>query len=392
LTETMDHVTTPLTPCSFESLPNPVELDDGSCVWPCMLGCYELQDDKSRKGHLDLYAIRVPKEDQDLPLSFGTPMNVLGTTSTIESSAILDGKWYSSDINSNANANANANANQWWYATAHSSGDIWIHAIAPKTQQSVEPFSATLETKSRAEDDNALCLSLSWDTFSNDQSSSRIISSYSDGRVAIHNVGFQDDASVQLEQELSWQAHKMFTSPAEVWTCCFTKDPNVVMTGGDEGTCKVWDLRTTSKAVHTLKDFDAGATALSSHPRNEHLVACGSYDETVALYDLRCLPKPMAQSEPLGGGIWRCKWHPHDDDRLLLGAMHGGCRVVRIDDLMNNDLKPQFRVETEFTKHTSMAYGADWLVCQHPNRRQGYLDAAASCSFYDRALYLWQVK
>jgi diphthamide biosynthesis protein 7 len=380
-TEMMDHVITPLNPCSFESLPNPVELNDGSYVWPCMLGCYELQDDKSRRGHLDLYAIKVPKEDQDLPLSFGTPINLLGTT--IESSGILDGKWYSSNINSNAN--------QWWYATAHSSGDIWIHAIA-KTQESVEPFSATLETKSRrAEDDDALCLSLTWDTFSNYQSSGRIISSYSDGHVAIHNVTFQDNNSVQLEQELSWQAHTMFTSPAEVWTCCFTKDPNVVMTGGDEGTCKVWDLRT-SKAVHTLKDFDAGVTVLSSHPRNEHLIACGSYDETVALYDLRCLPKPMVRSEPLGGGMWRCKWHPHDDDRLMLAAMHGGCRVVRIDDLMNKDIKPKFRVETEFTKHTSMAYGADWLVCQHLNRRQGYLDAAASCSFYDRALYLWQVK
>jgi diphthamide biosynthesis protein 7 len=381
-TETMDHVTTQLNPCTFESLPNPVELDDDSSVWPCMLGCYELQDDKSRKGHLDLYAIRVPKEDQDLPLSFGTPMNVLGTT--IESSGILDGKWYSSDRNSNAN--------HWWYATAHSSGDIWIHAIA-KTQESVEPFSATLETKSdRAEDDDALCLSLSWDTFSNYQSFSRIISSYSDGRVAIHNVTFQDNTPVQLEQELSWHAHKIFTSPAEVWTCCFTKDLNVVMTGGDEGTCKVWDLRTTSKAVHILKDFDAGATVLSPHPHNEHLVACGSYDETVALYDLRCLPNPMVRSDPLGGGIWRCKWHPHDDDRLMLAAMHGGLKVVSIDDLMNNNLSPQFRVETEFTKHTSMAYGGDWLVCQHPNRRQGYLDAVASCSFYDRALYLWQVK
>jgi len=80
-----------------------------------------------------------------------------------------------------------------------------------------------------------------------------------------------------------------------------------------------------------------------------------------------------------------------------------------------------------FTEHESMAYGADWLVCPHPTQN-GYFEAAVryvaskhasgvniflslsffglhtqnahrflidflmlpySCSFYDRAVYLW---
>jgi hypothetical protein len=46
------------------------------------------------------------------------------------------------------------------------------------------------------------------------------------------------------------------------------------------------------------------------------------------------------------------------------------------------------KVTKKFTEHESMAYGADWLVCPHPTRN-GYFEAAASCSFYDNAVYLW---
>jgi diphthamide biosynthesis protein 7 len=102
----------------------------------------------------------------------------------------------------------------------------------------------------------------------------------------------------------------------------------------------------------------------------------------------------------LGGGIWRIKWHPYKEERMLVAAMHGGCRVVEVgnwesldyphDDSFDDDDEPQFyfRVTNEFCEHESMAYGADWLVCKHPTRN-GFFEAAASCSFYDRAVFLW---
>jgi len=94
----------------------------------------------------------------------------------------------------------------------------------------------------------------------------------------------------------------------------------------------------------------------------------------------------MGHSGPLGGGIWRIKWHPVDDCQMLVAAMHGGCRVVQIDTLENDTLV--MTATREFTEHKSMAYGADWLVCKHPTE-EGYFEAAASCSFYDKAVYLW---
>jgi WD40 repeat protein len=473
----LDHVETPLNPCSVETISTPLTLDDGRHIWPVMVGCYELQQDSQiRKGHLDLYGIQVPISSDDAlgsnnnddgddrrQLAFGSPHNIiLGETTSTSSSAtesssgILDGKWYH-NVNDDT---------RLWYATAHSSGEIKVHAVAvgvgdPSGGESnvarspsgstSSPFQVHLAGRSTSAGDDhddepieipGLCLSLSWETPTATEEllsrSNRIISSYSDGHVAIHNVAFHNDGTVQLEQEQSWLAHRMFTKPAEVWTACFVSTNNanttnhdttdLVMTGGDEGTFALWDLRCVgslssssssySAPVHVIKDFEAGATVLSPHPRRDYLVACGSYDETVALYDIRFFSPSqigggtrrrrsprICHSDAVGGGLWRIKWHPYDDDRLLLSAMHGGCRVVHSNGLLGKlDMENQdndnsrnagnsdeinIQVQKAFTAHKSMAYGADWLVYQPSTRTRASFDLAASCSFYDRALYLW---
>ena len=322
-----------------------------------------------------------------------------------------------------------------------------------------------------------LCLSLNWDrptaiisedtnisesAISSLSLSSRIISSYSKGIVKVHNILFpggnqsisannNDNTAVKFVEEYSWLGHTMFQNhPSEVWTACFVpttssstgQNNNLVMTGGDEGNLKVWDLRCIDNSsdvtcrpnpVQVIKDFNAGVTVLSPHPRLDYIVACGSYDETIAIYDMRYfhsqtpskLKSPLlCHSDSLGGGMWRMKWHPYNDDCLLLAAMHGGCRVVSVNGLlghlsnMNESTVEEelassmmnISVKKEFTRHKSMAYGADWLVVDYDgaaNKRSkasntgsihkgvsnsnSYYEAAASCSFYDRALYLWDV-
>ena len=260
------------------------------------------------------------------------------------------------------------------------------------------------------EDRSPLCLSLNWDAPSFCDSS-RIVSTYSDGRVAVHDVvvptrqehplpssisslaasSCSSNHSLHLFQRDNWEAHTMFTCPAEVWSAAFVGGlhTNMVMSGGDEGSLKVWDIRSTNRPTQVLKHFEAGATVVAPHPRKSNLVACGSYDETICLYDIRYLSpkKPLGHSGPMGGGIWRIKWHPIDDCQMLVAAMHGGCRIVQVDTLLENDT-PVLTATKEFTEHKSMAYGADWLVCNHPTQ-EGYFEAAASCSFYDKAVYLW---
>ena len=183
----------------------------------------------------------------------------------------------------------------------------------------------------------------------------------------------------------------------------------------DEGSWKLWDIRMSLSRPchHGNDDFQAGVTVLSPHPRRDHLLAVGSYDETIALFDLRRMvtksnssnkrPETLCRSDPLGGGVWRCKWHPFEDDRLLVAAMHGGCVVGNFDGMKANGYPEEgkdalrtisFDVQKKFTLHNSMAYGTDWLVYPREsitsNARHKGVEAAASCSFYDRAMYLWE--
>lgn len=402
----IEHVTTPLNACSLESIPDPIEIDGSgkNSVWPLMLGCYELDETTGqRRGRLDLFTVPVPDDKDDADgksltqiSSLGTPTNVLGGEEDSVVSGILDGKWYQRQ---------QANHKENFYATAHASGEIIIHKVEEAikntngSSSNEAPLVASQVGTSESKD-SALCLALSWDMNCMPDVSPRIISSYSNGQVSIHNVHFQNENKVQLVEQDCWDAHKMFHCPAEVWSACFTpSNSNVVLTGGDEGYLKIWDLRAgTSHPMHNLKNnFQAGVTVLSPHPRKEYMVACGSYDETIALLDLRqvseCQPKAICQSDPLGGGMWRIKWHPLDDNRMLLGAMHGGCRVVKLDGLESleeENLSMGLHVEQKFTNHKSMAYGADWLVCKRQGSK-GWFQAAVSCSFYDRAMYLWQV-
>ena len=128
------------------------------------------------------------------------------------------------------------------------------------------------------------------------------------------------------------------------------------------------------------------------------MFAAGSYDEYVRLYDSRMTREPLGKVH-VGGGVWRIKWHPLCDDpeggssnKLLVAAMHGGCRVINCHGLSGHvddrDNSEGFSAEivSSFTAHESMAYGADWIWFDEQSNCR---EAAASCSFYDRQVFLW---
>lgn len=92
--------------------------------------------------------------------------------------------------------------------------------------------------------------------------------------------------------------------------------------------------------------------------------------------------RPIADA-PVGGGIWRTKWHPTLPDRLLLGCMHGGVRVV--------DWHPDASISDvcHFTGHESIAYGCDWERGAWHATPPSSDSLVYSCSFYDAALHIW---
>ncbi|KAI9590828.1 WD40-repeat-containing domain protein [Syncephalis fuscata] len=123
---------------------------------------------------------------------------------------------------------------------------------------------------------------------------------------------------------------------------------------------------------------DMGVCSIQSSPFREHIIVSGSYDERVLLWDTRQRRRPLSECR-VDGGVWRLKWHPTDETRLLAACMHAGARCLKVE----NDI---LTVTEQFEAHQSMNYGADW---SYETQRDSQ-SLIGTCSFYDHVLHLWQ--
>ena len=73
----------------------------------------------------------------------------------------------------------------------------------------------------------------------------------------------------------------------------------MVFSGADDCYFKAWDTRAEPAAAvfSNRRTHSAGVCTISPHPVDAHLVATGSYDEHVRLWDVRNLSKPVVQTE-----------------------------------------------------------------------------------------------
>ncbi len=402
-----DRLETPLNACSLETLQN----SPSQTRHPLIIGCYQLNEGQSshnsegssRSGALILHSICMDGSNDQL--KFGEAEHIIDTA------GILDGKWLQSKRFHFHGDEKNDQSCQM-YAAATAKGNIVLYRLVSKPgySETIDSFQLEEVCKSLDESENGLALSLAWDEFKscndNDDisNSSRIVSSYSNGTIAVHEVehhsGLNGNSTSMIETH-RWNGHTLFGCPSEVWTACFANNKNyntytdTVLSGGDDCILKVWDLRTCSisgvrpSPVSMNKSFEAGVTAVAYHPSLEHIFAVGSYDEKIRIWDMRRVGpgvEPLAEVN-VGGGVWRIKWHPTIKERILVGAMHGGCRVVMVPglNLEEDDGTQSISIEItkDFTGHKSMAYGADWL------HGHNHIEAAASCSFYDRQAFIW---
>ncbi|GLB36158.1 putative WD40 repeat-like protein [Lyophyllum shimeji] len=224
---------------------------------------------------------------------------------------------------------------------------------------------------------DTLCLSLGW---SNRRTGGTrlgsLIASLSNGSLCLLSPSEASGLAVTG----SWHAHDH-----EPWIAAWNDwDTNIIYSGGDDLKLKAWDIRQDQKQpIFTNKRFDAGVTSIQSNPHVEHLIAVGSYDNTVRLFDVR---KPLlALAEvAVGGGAWRVKWHPSESRKedLLVACMHDGVKVVHFG--LGGEVIPG-EVAKRFEAHESMAYGADWSYGGSLERET----VIGSCSFYDHVFHLW---
>ncbi|ELU41445.1 WD40 domain-containing protein [Rhizoctonia solani AG-1 IA] len=164
-----------------------------------------------------------------------------------------------------------------------------------------------------------------------------------------------------------------------------------ILVSGDDCKLKGWDTRTSCEApIFVNKRFEAGVTCVQTHPFIENLMAVGSYDNTVRIFDSRKMTTSLVEVG-VGGGAWRVKWHPSDTrkNELLVACMYDGFKVIKtpINESGQVDATFSSAVSSRFDAHTSIAYGVDWHHGSLTNNPTKSL--VASCSFYDHTLCLW---
>ncbi|POI24629.1 hypothetical protein CIB84_011621, partial [Bambusicola thoracicus] len=100
----------------------------------------------------------------------------------------------------------------------------------------------------------------------------------------------------------------------------------------DDQKLMIWDTRsnTTSKPSHSVDAHTAEVNCLSFNPYSEFILATGSADKTVALWDLRNLKLKLHSFESHKDEIFQVHWSPHNETIL---ASSGTDRRLNVWDL-----------------------------------------------------------
>ncbi|KAM8886489.1 diphthine methyltransferase isoform 2-T4 [Spinachia spinachia] len=237
---------------------------------------------------------------------------------------------------------------------AAATGDLQLHTLSNSQEggRRLHPL-CSVEVGAKR-----LALSLDWSTGRMDSSDVRLVCSDSEGGISVLSL-----AEGSLAVLSHWKAHDF-----EAWISAFSYwDTQLVYSGGDDCKLRGWDLRTApSCPTFTSKRHSMGVCSIHSSPHREHILATGSYDEQVLLWDGRNMGQPLCET-PAGGGVWRLKWHPTDPHLLLAACMHNDFHILHCQQALEGGggASP---VVASYTLHNSLAYGADWsrLALEEP--------------------------
>jgi diphthamide biosynthesis protein 7 len=165
--------------------------------------------------------------------------------------------------------------------------------------------------------------------------------------------------------------HTLKGHSLEAWTVSFDPhQPNILHSGGDDAKWRGWDLRSRD-STFTCSWHTAGVCSIQPHRTDANLIVTGSYDKYAALWDQRTLRQPV-QTTKADSGVWKLKWHPSNDMRILAACMYDGFYVFDMEFA---------RIHSKYDPQ-ALSYGCAWLNDT----------TAVTCSFYNHQVQLWKVE
>lgn len=301
----------------------------------------------ARYGRLLLFKLNTENEKE---------VEFASNVQTQESNAILDLKWSHELINDLP-----------CLGLVDSIGNTSLWNLN-KSDNKMEKIASHTNEKS-----GVLALSLDWSNRLSCGGEKSIVVSQSDGNIQL--LRLRPDSTIETISD--WNAHSF-----EAWIAGFNYwNTSIIYSGADDSLFKGWDERAGfSSPIFTNKSHQMGVCSVQSHPYLENILATGSYDENVYIWDNRQMRQPVTEFHT-GGGVWRVKWNPFDKFKLLAACMHNGFHVLKFDNESMNSVE----LDSSYMAHESLAYGADW---SYNNKNRNII---GSCSFYDHSFHLWEM-
>uniref|UniRef100_A0A1Q3FFM3 methylated diphthine methylhydrolase n=1 Tax=Culex tarsalis TaxID=7177 RepID=A0A1Q3FFM3_CULTA len=286
-----------------------------------------------------------------LLFSYDPKCDSLALSQTIETAAILDQKWNPKTSN----------------LAVAAGGELQLYATCGIGQQMLSHVES-LEIPPEDEREQ-LALALDW---SSDGSRAAV----SDSRGGVSIVSIEQSGMRHLHR---WKAHSF-----EAWTCAFDRaDQNVLYTGGDDSLLCTFDIRCPESPVGRLKNKSHGAGVTSLLSFQDHLLATGSYDDCLRIFDTRAMKSCLTEFN-VGGGLWRIRPNPARPRQLLCACMYHNFSVVSVGEGGH-----VVTLDAEYNEHGSICYGCDWSWSDREGCEASYF---ATCSFYDHKLCLAVLK
>ncbi|KAI5080590.1 hypothetical protein GOP47_0003773 [Adiantum capillus-veneris] len=154
-----------------------------------------------------------------------------------------------------------------------------------------------------------------------------LLSGSDDARICLWDLSANPKGQNMVEAKQIYEYHSGVVEDV-AW---HLKHEHLFGSVGDDCRLLIWDTRKSGdKPLHSVEAHLAEVNCLAFNPFNEWVLATGSADKTVALYDLRKLSKPLHTFSNHTEEVFQIGWSPNNETIL---ASCGADRRMMIWDL-----------------------------------------------------------